>query len=424
MNLKNKSILIVDTGLATHMAQVMARSFGKVFYFIPDSDAYPETDRDEIGCGIPSVERVHDIYEHIHVDPAERDVDLFFFTDTGFSGLQNLLLEMGYNVAGSLYSDLMELDKDKFYRTLAKIGLPVAPTTKIVGVANLRKHLQKHTEVVVKISKHRGLTETRKVCDYGDAEPWLDDMEANLGMKKDDQIFLVQEMIESECETGMDSLCLDGQHPDNSMMGIEAKDAGYFGCVVKKYPAIIQDINDKMAPIYKKLGYQGMHSNELRITKDGVAYSIDETCRMPSPPGELFFEMYEDNNFAQAIWDLGEGTMPTLKPKAKYGAEIILTSEWYGKGHWLKVSFPKEIEQFVKLKNFCIRDGEYWVIPNDNDGYIGAVVAIGDDPDKVMALCLEYAEQVKGYKVVYSHDVFCDIKESCEAAAKHGIKIL
>src|SRR5512138_29010 len=155
-DLKSKTVCVVDTGLALHLAQVLARSFGTVLYYLPDSDAYPTVERDEIGTGIEGVTRIYDLYEHIHVDEAERDVDLFFFPDIGFAGMQNHLLELGYAVAGSLYSDIMELDKEKFYKTLGKVGLPVAPTEKVVGTEALRAHLKKHQNVVVKISKHRG----------------------------------------------------------------------------------------------------------------------------------------------------------------------------------------------------------------------------------------------------------------------------
>jgi hypothetical protein len=422
VNLKDKHIVVVDTGLALSITQVLARSFGKVSYYLPNDESYPCSDKDEIGTGINGVTRIYELFDCIHLDPKDRTVDCFFFPDIGFSGLQEHLIDLGYPVAGSLCSDLMELDKEKFYKTLAKAGLPVAPTVTIIGTEKLYAYLKTHKNVVVKISKHRGMTETRKVLDLNDAEPWLDDLECKLGRRKMTQKFIVQDMIESDCEIGMDSLCLDGEHPENSMIGIEAKDSGYFGAVVKEFPPIMQNINDAMKPTFARLGFRGFHSNEIRITEKGEAYSIDDTCRQPSPPGELFPEMYKD--FSQAIWDLAHDKMPALNPVAKYGAELILTSEWYGKGHWLKVSYPEEIAQFVKLKNFCKKDGDYWIVPNDNDNYIGAVVATGDNPDKVMAQCLEYAGQVKGYKVTFNDSAFCEVSEACKAAEKHGVKIL
>lgn len=423
MSLKNKTICIIGTGLDLHLVQSLVPYFKDVLYYLPDSDTFQLPDKEQIGTGILGVTRILDLHEHIHVDPKERDVDLFFFPYIGESGLQEHLRDMGYAVAGSGFSDIMELDRVLFNKTLKKVGLPVAPTEYIKGVDNLRKHLEGKTDLYIKISKYRGLMETMHYEDSEDIDSFFDDLSCKLGVYRDKITFIVQKPIKSECEVGMDSFNLDGEHPKNSLVGIEIKDSGYLCKVFKDMPAILQTVAGKMAPVYDKLGYQGLHSNEVRITANGEAYPIDETCRMPIPPGELFPEMYEPGNFAQALWDIGNGKMPVLNPAAKYGAELIMKSSWYGEKHTLTVRFPKEIAQFVKLRNYCIVDGSYKVIPNDNDGDFGAVVATGNTPDEAISLCLERAKLVKGYRVTYENGVFDDAKKAFEASAKWGIAL-
>ena len=425
-DLKKLTICLVDSGLSTHYAAVMARSYGNVIYYLPDSDSYKKTNRATIGTGIHGVEVVDDdtFFEYVDEGPGNK-IDLFFFPDLGFRGLQDHLRNLDYPIAGSGFSDILETDKLFFYKTLQKAGLPVAPFELVKGLDALRENLGKQKgPVYVKLrdQRYRGITETFK-CDDADAvDPVLDDIACTVS-DKDDIEFVVQHPIESKCEIGIDTLCLDGEYPQNSIVGIEGKDSWYIGRVFHAFPEILNPFMDKMAPVHKKLGCSGMYSTEKRITEDGTVYGLDLTERMPSPPGELFPEMYEDGNFAQAIYDLAHDTLPELKPKAKCGVELIITSEWYGKGNRIKVGFPPEIARWVKLKNYCIIDGAAWVLPNDNENYLGAVVAIGDTLEEAAKLANDYAAKIKAYKLVFEDNVIDASKKSRDNAATFGIKL-
>lgn len=90
---------------------------------------------------------------------------------------------------------------------------------------------------------------------------------------------------------------------------------------------------------------------------------------------------------------------------------------------WLKVSFPDSIAPYVKLANYCIKDGEHWCIP-DGSGEtdtVGAVVGLGDTLREAMDNALKYAEQVKAEKLEYRANLFDDISKSIEAAKEYGI---
>jgi hypothetical protein len=426
MNLKDKTLCIIDTGLSTHYAVTMAKSYGHVVYHIPDSDSYKHDYRAKIGTGLEGVEVVDEdtLCEYIDEGPGGK-IDLFFFPDLGFRGQQEHLRNLGFPVAGSGFSDIMETDKYKFYQTLKKLGLPVAPFELVKGVDNLRKNLEKQTQpVYVKLrdQRYRGITETFRCEDAEDVEPVLDDIACSVSDKEGVE-FVVQQTIKSKCEIGIDTLCLDGEYPQNSLVGIEGKDSWYIGRIFYDFPKILQPFMDKMAPVFKKLGCAGMYSTEKRIEESGTVNGLDLTLRKPSPPGALLPELYEDGNFAEAINDLAHGKLPKLRPKAKCGIQLILTSEWYKGGHKIKVGFPNEIARWVKLKNYYEKDGIAWVLPNDNDGYLGSVVAIGDTLEETAKLINEYASKIRAYKLSFEDNVLDASSKSRDKAAVFGINL-
>jgi hypothetical protein len=54
---------------------------------------------------------------------------------------------------------------------------------------------------------------------------------------------------------------------------------------------------------------------------------------------------------------------------------VLLISDWADQ-NWMHVSFPDEVRDNVKLRNFCCIEGEYYVIPQwTGCAEIGAVVA-------------------------------------------------
>lgn len=424
VNLKDKTILILDKGLTTHYAELMARSYGRVLYFMPDSDTDKKTNRSQIGTGIEGVERITDLWEHIHVNPKDRTVNIIFVPDLDFAGEEDHFKELGYAVAGNGFSGVLETDKLLLYKTLKKLGLPVAPYEKVNSIDELRECLKKKKETVyVKLRNqvYRGVTETFRCDNLDSVEPVIEDIISTVGVLKDDLEFIVQESVPSECEIGIDTLNLDGKCPDHSPLGIEGKNSWMVSVIPPELPEMFKDFMEKMEGPHAKLGCAGQYSTEWRITADGTVHCIDLTERMASPGGEMWPELYEDGCFAQAIWDMAHGIMPVLKPKARIGIELILTSDWYAKGKRVMVSFPKEIARWVRLKNYCIKDGQCWCLPNDNDSYLGGVIAVGETLEEVAKKVTEYAKQINCYKLHFEDDIIGASKKSVECAKKFGI---
>ncbi len=399
MNLRDKTVLVVDHGLYMHLALKLAESFKEVRYYVPEFDPYPELTHDMIG-DVKGLKKVYNLFEEI-----DKEIDLYAFFDVGFADLQRHLQRLHKRVFGAGEGEGIETDKKSFHGLLEAVGLPNEKPAIIKGVDKLREFLRDKKNMFVKISFYRGTFETHEHKDQAETEYFLDTVAAQLGPLKNTMEFLVQKPIESEVEVGYDGFNVEGKYPSNSMVGIEIKDRFYLGCVVNTPPAIVNHVGDRMAQYFHKSAYRGMYSNEIRVaaapySKDfkGKPYFIDPTCRAPSPPSELFCEMYAPHCFARAVWDVAEGKLPTLVPQYRWGAEIVLRSEWHDK-HALHVKYPKNIEKYVKLKNACTVDGEKWCIPHDNAGYFGNVIGMGSTPREAWSEVYTHFKQIEAQEL-------------------------
>lgn len=414
MRLSNKKVLVWDRGLYIYLAQKLGESFSEVFYYMPQADPYPKSTTSLIGCGLDEIERVYDFWKYVD------KVDLIVFFDCYDGKLQNWLRSKGYRIFGSGLSEKLELNKTLFLDTLEEVGLPIPKTYRAKGFEDLVEYLCGcEGEKWLKASYYRGDFETHKFRSMAHIEPWLDNLRKLIGQRAKDIEILVQDPIKSACEVGYDGFCIDGQYTSNCIVGYEIKDQGLVAKVFKETPTILAEVNNAMSPIYKKFGYRGHYSSEIRITKGGLPYFIDPTCRAPSPPSELMCELYE--NYAEAIWTIAEGKVPELEPKAVYGAELVLSSLWH-RTNELCVEFPKELHANIKLKNQMKRDGSFYCIPNDNDGGFGAVIAYGSSVKEVTEKVSQIAKEVNADEVEDFAAAWDAAIEQIKSGEKFGIK--
>src|SRR5271168_4807113 len=89
---------VVDYGTFISVADKLAETMKKVYYFSPYETEYQDV-RDCIkGEGLDKAERLDEL-----LDPDKLDeIDLFVFPDIGFGGLQRLLRKMGKAVWGHM----------------------------------------------------------------------------------------------------------------------------------------------------------------------------------------------------------------------------------------------------------------------------------------------------------------------------------
>ena len=413
VDLSSKTAIVYDRGgLYLYAAEKLAEKYKEVMYYLADADAYPTSQKQKIGSGL-GVTRIYDFWRNID------DADIVYFFDCYDGELQHWLRGKGYTVFGSGRGEAIEIDKVLFLETLEKLGLPCPKTYVAEGLDDLMEYLDKHDgETLFLKNLHRGDFESRKFVSQAQSRPFFSDLKKRLGSSCESLKVLVQHKIEAECEAGYDGFLIDGEFTDNCIVGYEIKDQGFVAKIAPETPEILKCINLAFSDTFKSLGYRGNYSTEVRITSNGTPYYIDATARIPSPPGELICEIYE--NWAEATWQIAHGEVPCLVPRAAYGAEIILTSGWHDQ-HELHVKFPPSMYQNVKLKNHALVEGEYYCVPNGNGEFFGAVVAWGDTLDEAIAKALEVAEAVEADELKFNPELFAEAKKQIEGGEKFGI---
>jgi hypothetical protein len=412
MTISNKSFLVIDRGLAVAQARKLGEKAKKVWYLFEDSNLYLESPKSQIGKGFDEIERVNNLWDYID------KVDCIAFFDSYNGPMQKGLRDKGYNVFGCGMAEELELDRVFFLEKLAELELEVPFTYRAEGIQDAFDYLKGKKDKWLKTSRYRGDFETYHFVSMKHAQSWFDDLRYRIGSRSEEIEILVQDPIDSDCEAGKDDFNILGKRPKKGIVGYEVKDKGYIGKVVDALPPVMKKIDDAFAPFFKEYGCMGQYSNELRITKSGKVHFTDPTLRAPSPPGEAMLEVY--SNYAEAIDEISQGKIPELKEKGQYLAQIVMRSDWHDK-HDLYVEFPKEMEQWVKLKNVTKKRDGHHCIPNNNGGYFGSVVAYGKTVKEAQKLAIDRANQVRADEFHFDESIFDKAHEAIESGKRHGI---
>jgi hypothetical protein len=396
MNFRDKSVLVMDKGMFSSLAELLVPHFGSVGYFCDWQSSFPDGTNLIIGSGLPGVDRVKYLWKQTKENPKTvLDYDLIVFADCWDGDLQEYLRSLGKRVWGSGMMASLELARWATKDQLKEIGLPVNESAQIHGMDNLRVYLKENQNVHVKISTLRGITETFASENYDIVKGKLDDLEARYEGLMEIIFFIVEKDIPDAHEAGYDGYCIDGEFPDNAFYGAEIKNKAYFGKLLDydELPDQVKKVNTELS--YVMDGYRQFWSTELRDE-----YLIDTTCRHATPAGETYCHAYE--NLAEILWHGAEGKLVHGESLAQYVAQIVFCSEW-AEEHPILIQFPENIRPFVKLYNHCILNGKDWVLPdNQRAKEVGNVIALANTPAEAVKLCKERAEQVKGF-MLYSN---------------------
>lgn len=408
-NYTKKSVLCIDNGLFLHFAETLTEFFGTVYYWSPWVGAFPKSNSIIVGDGVPGITRIRSIWE------VADEVDLFVFLDIGFGQLQEYLASKGKRVWGSRMGEELELDRIWAKQKAIELGISIGPYTVVRGIDNLRDYLRDNPDQYVKVSTLRGDAETFYSQDYDLVEPRIDQLEWVLGIKKHWTEFIVEKAIHDAIEVGYDGFTIDGSYAQKSLYGIEVKDKAYLGKVIPYdlLPPPLIDVNSKLSPYFMECKYRGIFSSEVRVSgKD--AYLIDPCCRLPSPPGELYGSIID--NWSDIIWEGAEGELIEPDFVAKFGACIVLCSQW-ALTNWQAVSYPNSVADFVKMKNYTVLDGKRYVIPQTVCPLdaIGVVIGLGNTAKEAIMKAERNAEQVEGLGIEYAHGVANDALEQMDA---------
>jgi hypothetical protein len=414
-NLKTKTCIVWDNGLFVSLAVTLSKHFGHVLYFCPWITGFPTSQLQMIGVGVEGIERVDSPWTRID------EIDIFVFPDVYEGDVQQYLVGLGKRVWGCRGGCELELDRAGSKEISKALGIEVGNYKTMIGIEKLRKYLKANDDQYVKISRTRGDLETFHAPKYEAVEGKLDEIDYKLGPKADLMEFIVEENTGPALEVGYDGYTIDGQFADYCLVGVEAKDTGYVAKQMKyaRIPTSVRGVNDRLSSQLKKYKYRGFLSTEIRSTDDGHDYLIDPCARMGSPPGELYQIIVK--NLGEVIWYGAEGILIEPEFAGKWGAELILTSDALAES-WVKVGFPKEHEDNVKLRYFTEYEGSRYVIPQANRmPFLGAVVAFGDTAKDAISACTEIAKTVEAFDVASKPEALeialGDLKEVLGAAA-------
>jgi hypothetical protein len=381
----SRSCLVVDNGLFVSLAELLVGKFGKVGYFCPWENGFPDGRELVIGMGIKGITREK------YFDSVYKSYDLIVFCDVYSGDLQDDLRSRGVRVWGAgLAGGRLELSRWKTKELMKQIGLPHNESWQIRGLENLRSFLKEHKDVFVKVSTFRGLGETFHSEDYDTVKGQLDELRYKYDAMVDVIDFVVEKNIPNAKEQGYDGYNIDGEFPDKAYIGVEIKDKSYYGMLVDydSLPNDVRETNTKLS--YHMEGYRQFFSTELRNQ-----YPIDLTCRHPSPAGEPEIHAFE--NIAEILYEGAGGVLIHPKVSAKFVAQIIMCSEW-AFDHFLPIFFPEEIRPFVKIYNHSIINGvDYFVPQMAKMKQVGSVIGLGNTPDEACNAAVERAKQIKAY---------------------------
>ena len=394
MDYSNKSVLVYDYGMWPTLAQRLSRDFGKVYYFNPtQKSSFPTSKFAWVGYGVPGVIQVDDFWE------IADEVDLFVFPDLYDWDLQLKLVDMGKRVWGLRKLEILETDREYFRNVQVDLGLNVPETVICHGITSLKEFLKDATDKYIKLSYYRGDSETFHWRSMELDEPWLGELEGDMGLQVDECDFFVENPIEG-IESGYDMYVVDGQIPETIALGYEIKDACYLFKFVKytDMPKEFQAINEAMIPLFKKSGARGFFSTEIRVDKQRNCYLLDFCARLGSPTFEAQMEMYK--NLADILWFGADGKLVEPEITDEYGAILNIYVQAEGRDKWIYVDFPEDLKDNVKLKNLAMKNGKSYYVPTiENLREIGGIIAEGHSFDDVIEKLKLYSADVKGYEI-------------------------
>lgn len=419
VDLSDKTVCILDFGSQIAIAQRLSRDFGRTLYWNPSViNGYEGHEAKDIGRGVPGIIKVKDWEDY------REEIDLYVFTDIYLNGLQESLRREGKAVFGSGKCAELEKDRAAFKELLSSLELPVNEYDTATGVYELIEKLKVVEDRYIK-SSLRGDMESFHHTNYTLSRMELKRMSHDMGVYDKREKYIIESPIEAIAEIGYDGFCVDGSYPEVTCNGLEIKDVGYVGRMVRynQLPKQIKESLDKLGPVFMNYGYRGAISTEVRVDKDKVGYFIDPTLRFPEPNTSLILEMYE--NFSEVVWNVAHGVVPQIKYKFEYGVEFIICSEM-AKSMPVAIQFPTEYERFVKIKNLVVDDdGTYYFTKNSMElEQIGAVIGLGHSMEQAVNMATKIASTVKGFDIKINTDCIGDAQKQIKELNKNGIRFI
>lgn len=417
-DLSGFKILILDYGNNISFAIKMSESFGTVNYWAGPyvTNSFPTHNVEDIANNVPNLVKVK---EWASVYP---EVDAVAFCDSMEPALQHWMRANGMPVFGCGFADKLEHDRLYIKQTLTELGLPVGTYYTAHGLDQLEQILIGAKNVYVKGSI-RGNGETWKHKNWQLTKRQFMKLKTEMGLYANRETYVVEEIIPAIGETGFDGFFVGNQFAPIGMCGVEVKDCCFLGRFVRYQllPECIKSVTDKLSPIFEQMEYNGQHSNEIIISADKRGFLLDNSNRIPSPPGELMMEAI--TNYPEVVWEIAHGRVPNIQYEHQWGAQVIIKSDIAMEDD-SPIIVPDEFKKNVKIKNLSIdEDGTWYYVPAHGMGMkeIGSIIFTGNSPDEVIKGIKKIADSIEGFDISMNVESLHEAKKSIDKLIKVGI---
>lgn len=417
-DLAAKKALVLDYGNNIFFAIKLAEKFGTVFYWSGPyvTNSFPTHNVEDIANNVPNLVKVKEWAE------AYEQADMVSFCDSMEPFLQHWMRSHGMPVFGCGFADRLEHDRLYLKQTLTELGLPVGTYYTAHGLDELEQILIGAKNVYCKGSI-RGNGETWFHKNWQLTKRQFMKLRIEMGLYANRETYVVEEKIPCLGETGFDGFFVGNQFAPIGMCGVEVKDCCFLGRFIRYQllPECIKSVTDKLAPVFEQMEYNGQHSNEIIISKDKRGFLLDNSNRIPSPPGELMMEAI--TNYPEVVWDIAHGKIPNIQYDHQWGAQVIIKSEIAMEDD-SPIIVPDEFKKNVKIKNLSIdEDGTWYYVPAQGLGMkeIGSIIFTGNSPDEVIKGIEKIADSIEGFDISMNVESLDEAKKSIDKLIKAGI---
>lgn len=426
MSLSNSKIAVYDMGLWGEDAVRFARDVAKVYYTVPNQEAFQLPFKNKVMMGMEGVEVV----------PVDKwwdlldSVDFIHVPDNMCAGMVEFLKRHDYPVSGVGYAEKLEIDRYYGRQVQKDNGLPIQSTLPIVGFSAMMDLMKNGggsfgrpdfpSKFYVKVdNEYRGIEESFRHDSWASSEDTMYRIASKLGPYKEDIKFVCEELLEGE-EPGLDAITWEGDLMYPTMGGYEGKGVGIIERTYRtpeELPPAYHLIHEGLRPSFKKWNTRFFYSTEIKVDKNKVPFLIDPTMRKAGP-GTSAIQCELIENYTEVCQGLATGDRADPVMKYKYSAACAFHSEEAIKD-WVLVTFPKELRQWVKLRMACKKNGKYYAIPGFDS--LGTVIGLGNSVKEVVAMVEDRMEQVKCKRIDTGIEKLKEIMESVEKGKGVGI---
>lgn len=410
----SSTVCVCDNGLFSELALRLSRDFSRVLYHVPWEAEFPRINDRLLGTGIEGLTQVEDPF----LSSVVEETDIYLFPDIFHAGQQELLERAGKKVWGSRTGDELETRRVWFRERQEEWEMPVPEYEILHGYSELQKFLADHGHCFVKTtSKIRGTMETHEFFDMEQDEYWLEQLHTRLGCAREEVAFLVEEPIETGFETGLDTYCIDGQFPRTPLQGIEVKGKLILCSAQTRSPTPgpLDLALSRLAPELEKRRYRNFLSAEFRGD-----ILTDLCARCPNPGIGVEMEMI--SNLGEIIAAGVEGELVEPEFEYEFGLQAAIFHD-HDEELWKQFRLPDELRRWVKLMEFCERDGKLQIIPREPFGKkIGWLVGVGDSIEAAIEHLQENAKALEEFPFDIKLDAIPEALKQAQAAEEQGFE--